>query len=88
MEGTSFAGDRAAVAAGAVTLRRLLGRLHQAGSAELGPLFGEIDQLEAVLGALKVVVLDQGCPAVMCGRRRGGCGSGGRPTAPVVRLHW
>ena len=38
---------------------RLVGRVHQAGSAELGPLFGEIDRLQAVLGALKVAVLDQ-----------------------------
>ena len=51
MEGTSFAEDRAAVAAGAVTLRRLLGRLHQAGSGELGPLFAELDCLKALAEA-------------------------------------
>ena len=59
MEGTSFAEDRAAVAAGAVTLRRLLGRLHQAGSAELGPLFAELDQLKTLVEAAQVGVLDQ-----------------------------
>src|SRR3954464_5103245 len=59
MEGTSFAEDRAAVAAGAVTLRRLLGRLHQAGSGELGPLFAELDQLKSLAAAAQVGVLDQ-----------------------------
>src|SRR3954469_1634289 len=60
MEGTSFAEDRAAVVAGAVTLRRLLGRLHQAGSGELGPLFAELDQLKTLAAAAQVGVLDQG----------------------------
>src|SRR3954468_11803686 len=60
MEGTSFAEDRAAVVAGAVTLRRLLGRLHQAGSAELGPFFAELDQLKTLAEAAQVGVLDQG----------------------------
>src|SRR3954464_14854367 len=60
MEGTSFAEDRAAVAAGSVTLRRLLGRLHQAGSAELGPLFAELDALKTLAEAAQVGVLDQG----------------------------
>src|SRR3954468_22152910 len=60
MEGTSFAEDRATVVAGAVTLRRLLGRLHQAGSAELGPLFAELDQLKTLAEAAQVGVLDQG----------------------------
>src|SRR4051812_24541798 len=59
MEGTSFAEDRAAVAAGAVTLRRLLGRLHQAGSAELGPLFAELDQLKTLVEAAQAGGLDQ-----------------------------
>jgi hypothetical protein len=54
MEGTSFAEDRAAVAAGAVTLRWLLGRLHQAGSAELGPLFAELDSLKTLAEAAQV----------------------------------
>jgi hypothetical protein len=53
MEGTSFAEDRAAVAAGAVALRRVLGRLHQAGSAELGPLFAELDQLKTLAEAAR-----------------------------------
>src|SRR4051794_41765860 len=60
MEGTSFAEDRAAVVAGAVTLRRLLGRLHQAGSAELGPLFAELDALKTLAEAVQGGGLDQG----------------------------
>src|SRR3954464_13229904 len=60
MEGTSFAEDRATVVAGAVTLRRLLGRVHQAGSAELGPLFAELDALKTLVEAAQVGVLDQG----------------------------
>src|SRR3954466_11774941 len=60
MEGTSFAEDRAVLAAGALTLRRLLGRLHQAGSAELGPLFAELDQLKTLAEAAQVAVLDHG----------------------------
>src|SRR3954466_12334478 len=59
MEGTSFAEDRAVLAAGALTLRRLLGRLHQAGSAELGPLFAELDALKTLAEAAQVGVLDQ-----------------------------
>ena len=60
MEGTSFDADRAAVAASSLTLRRLLGRLHQAGSAELGPLFAELDELKMLTEAAQVGVLDQG----------------------------
>src|SRR4051795_10801807 len=59
MEGTSFEEDRAAVASGVSTLRRLVGRLHQAGSAELGPLFAELDSLKALAEAAQVGVLDQ-----------------------------
>src|SRR3954469_23376594 len=59
MEGTNFEDDRAAVAAGAATLRRLVGRLHQAGSGELGPLFAELDCLKALAEAAQVGVLDQ-----------------------------
>ena len=59
MEGTSFEERRAALAACVPVARDLVGRVHQVGSDELGPLFGEIDQLQAVLGALKVAVLDQ-----------------------------
>ena len=44
MEGTSFEQDRAVLVAAAPVLRRLVGRLHQAGSADLGPLFAELDQ--------------------------------------------
>src|SRR3954465_13045596 len=60
MEGTSFAEDRAAVAGGALTLRRLLGRLPQTGSGELGPLFAELDALKSLAEAAQVGVLDQG----------------------------
>src|SRR4051812_14877850 len=93
MEGTSFAEDRAAVAAGAVTLRRLLGRLHQAGSGELGPLFTELDALKTLAEAAQVGVLDQGLSAVTFGprmrrRRRGGSASGAPPTGPVARPPW
>ena len=59
MEGTSFEEDRAALAACVPLVRELVGQVHQVGSAELGPWFGEIDRLQAVLGALKVAVLDQ-----------------------------
>src|SRR3954468_109883 len=60
MEGTSFAEDRAVLVAAAPVLRRVLGRLHQAGSAELGPLFAELDQLKTLAEAAQVGVLDQG----------------------------
>src|SRR4051794_3533150 len=59
MEGTSFAEDRAVLVAVAPVLRRVLGRLHQAGSAELGPLFAELDQLKTLAEAAQVGVLDQ-----------------------------
>src|SRR4051812_26586287 len=59
MEGTSFEEDRAAVAAGVSTLRRLVGRLHRAGSAELGPLFAQLDSLKSLAEAAQVAVLDQ-----------------------------
>src|SRR5689334_8923431 len=60
MEGTCFDEAWAAVAASASALRRVMGRLHQAGSAELGPMFGDLDEIERLVGALKVGVLDQG----------------------------
>ena len=60
MEGTSFGEDWAAVAASASVLRRVMKRLHQAGSDELGPMFGDLDEIERLVGALKVGVLDQG----------------------------
>src|SRR3954471_8511936 len=59
MEGTSFEEDRAAVAAGVSTRRRLVGRLHQAGSGELGPLFAQLDSLKGLAEAAQVGVLDQ-----------------------------
>ena len=60
MEGTSFEEDWAAVAAGAPVLRRVLGRLHQAGSDQLGPMFAELDELKLLAEAGQVGVLDQG----------------------------
>ncbi len=45
--------------AAAPVLRRLVGRLHQAGSDELGPVFAELDELKSVAGAGQVGVLDQ-----------------------------
>ena len=60
MEGTCFESDWAAVAAGASALRGLLGRLHQAGSERLGPMFAELDELKMLTEAAQVGVLDQG----------------------------
>src|SRR3954452_20762857 len=60
MEGTSFEEDRAVLVAAAPVLRRVLGRLHQAGSGELGPLFAELDALKTLAEAAQVGVLDQG----------------------------
>src|SRR6478672_1223590 len=60
MEGTCFDEDWAAVAASVFVLRRVMGRLHQAGSEQLGPMFGDLDEIERLVGALKVGVLDQG----------------------------
>ena len=59
MEGTSFEEDRAVLVAAAPVLRRLLGRLHQAGSDQLGPLFAELDELKTLAEAAQVGVLDQ-----------------------------
>ena len=59
MEGTSFEQDRAVLVAAAPVLRRVLGRLHQAGSDQLGPLFAELDELRALAEAAQVGVLDQ-----------------------------
>ena len=59
MEGTSFEQDRAVLVAAAPVLRRVLGRLHQAGSDQLGPLFAELDELKALAEAAQVGVLDQ-----------------------------
>ena len=60
MEGTCFESDWAAVAAGTSALRALLGRLHQAGSDRLGPMFAELDELKMLTEAAQVGVLDQG----------------------------
>ena len=56
MEGTCFESDWAAVAAGASALRSLLGRLHQAGSEQLGPMFAELDELKLLAEAGQVAV--------------------------------
>ena len=60
MEGTCFESDWAAVTAGLSTLRGLLGRLHQAGSDRLGPMFAELDELKMLTEAAQLGVLDQG----------------------------
>ena len=44
MEGTCFDEDWAAVAASEAALQRVIGRLHQAGSERLGPMFGDLDR--------------------------------------------
>src|SRR6476620_3412511 len=60
MEGTCFESDWAAVAAGTSALRSLLGRLHQAGSARLGPMFAELDELKLLAEAGQVGLLGEG----------------------------
>ena len=60
MEGTCFDEDWAAVAASASVLLRVMGRLHQAGSERLGPMFGELDEVKRLAEAGQVGVLDQG----------------------------
>ena len=60
MEGTCFESDWAAVAAGLSGLRGLLGRLHQAGSDRLGPMFAELDELKLLAEAGQVAVLGEG----------------------------
>ena len=60
MEGTCFESDWAAVAAGTSALRSLLGRLHQAGSGRLGPMFAELDDLKLLAEAGQVAVLGEG----------------------------
>ena len=59
MEGTCFEGDWAAVAAGVSALRGMLGRLHQAGSDRLGPMFAELDELKLLAEAGQVAVLGE-----------------------------
>ena len=60
MEGTCFESDWAAVAAGTSALRSLLGRLHQAGSDRLGPMFAELDELKLLAEAGQVGLLAEG----------------------------
>src|SRR5690348_14752920 len=60
MEGTCFEADWAAVAAGTSALRALLGRLHQSGTAELGPMFAELDELKLLAEAGQVALLGEG----------------------------
>ena len=81
MEGTCFESDWAAVAAGTSALRSLLGRLHQAGSERLGPMFAELDELKLLAEAGQVSVLVRGCRAGTCRPRmprrpRGGSAHG------------
>ena len=93
MEGTCFDEDWAAVAASASALRRVMGRLHQAGSDRLGPMFAELDELKLLAEAGQVGVLGEGlsrgtCAPRMRRRRPGGCGTGAAPTSPAVRPRW
>ena len=72
---------------------RLLGRLHQAGSDRLGPMFAELDELKMLAEAAQVGVLDQGLSrgdvrASDAASPAGWVRQWGRPTAPVVRLRW
>ena len=52
--------DWAAVAAASSALRRLVGRWHQVGSDELGPVFGELDELKLLVEAAQVAALGEG----------------------------
>src|SRR6476469_11155704 len=60
MEGTCFESDWAAVAVGLSGLRSLLGRMHQAGSERLGPMFAELDELKLLAEAGQVGLLGEG----------------------------
>ena len=59
MEGTSFEEDQAALFAVAPMLRRVLARLDQFGSDQLGPVFAELDAVKSLSGAGQVGMLDQ-----------------------------
>src|SRR3954471_6137221 len=59
MEQLTFAERRAAVRAASAALVGFDGVVHQAGSAELGPLFAELDALKTLAEAAQVGVLDQ-----------------------------
>src|SRR3954451_6492520 len=60
MEQLTFAERRAAVRAASAALVGFDGVVHQAGSAELGPLLAELDALKTLAEAAQVAVLDQG----------------------------
>src|SRR3954447_26217907 len=60
MEQLTFAERLASVRAASAALVGFDGVVHQAGSAELGPLFAELDALKTLAGAAQVGVLDQG----------------------------
>ena len=59
MEGT-LGEDWAAVAAASSALRRLMGRWHQVGSDDLGPMFAELDELKLLVEAAQVGALGEG----------------------------
>src|SRR4051795_773036 len=59
MEQLTFAERLASVRAASVALVGFGAVVHQAGSAELGPLFAELDQLKTRVEAAQVAVLDQ-----------------------------
>jgi Domain of unknown function (DUF222) len=52
--------DWAAVAAASSALRRLISRWHQVGSDQLGPVFGELDELKLLVEAAQVAALGEG----------------------------
>jgi hypothetical protein len=60
MEGTSSGEDWATVAASEVALQRVIGRLHQAASQDLGPMFQILDRIRSLAEAAHVGLLDQG----------------------------
>ena len=62
MELTTFEEDRAALVAIAPVLRRLAARLDEASSAELGPLFAELDALKsAARGVITNALISRAC---------------------------
>ena len=93
MEGTSVEEDWAAVAATVVLLRQAMGRLHQVGSDDLGPMFAELDELKSVAEAVQVGLLDQGLTrgevkASDAASPAGWVRRWGPSTSPGVRRRW
>ena len=73
------------MAAGTSALRALLGRLHQAGSERLGPMFAELDELKLLAEAGQVAVLGEGLtPWGRAGVRRRVAGRVGAAVGPLL----